>query len=344
VLGAVLGSVVGGGFGDLIVQGAQYSSQVSTLKFSRDQEYQSDTLGIRYITSAGYDPLASATMLAALTRASALEARVQGRDSRSTPEWASTHPLSENRVRQAAVTAQATRRAGQGLRNRDVFLNQLEGIYVDDDPAQGVIEGRSFTHPDLRLQFTVPAGFLMQNGTRAVTIEGSSGKAQFSTAPFNGDVNRYIQTVLYQLTQGKAQLQMSPIQQTNVNGIPAFYTVGRANTGDGAVDVGVFVYQWDSNTAYHFVTLSRGGAGFGAFQPMFGSLRRISTAEASAIRPRVIDVVTAARGDTVQSLSRRMAYRDFQLERFLSLNGLAANSALVPGQMVKLVVYGERRS
>ena len=74
VIGAVLGSVVGGGFGNLISQSAQYGSQLRTLSFSRDQEYQADTLGIRYITAAGYDPLASSSMLAALGRSSALEA------------------------------------------------------------------------------------------------------------------------------------------------------------------------------------------------------------------------------------------------------------------------------
>jgi hypothetical protein len=37
-----------------------------------------------------------------------------------------------------------------------------------------------------------------------------------------------------------------------------------------------------------------------------------------------------------------MAYRDFQLDRFLALNGLNANSPLAPGQKVKLVVYGSR--
>ena len=52
--------------------------------------------------------------------------------------------------------------------------------------------------------------------------------------------------------------------------------------------------------------------------------------------------MTGRPGDTVQSLARRMAYRDFQLERFVSLNGLAANSRLIPGQKVKLVVYGAR--
>ena len=65
---------------------------------------------------------------------------------------------------------------------------------------------------------------------------------------------------------------------------------------------------------------------------MINSLRRISPAEAAAIRPRIIHVETVRPGDTVQSLSSRMAYRDFRLERFLSLNGLAANSTLVPGE------------
>jgi predicted Zn-dependent protease len=38
-----------------------------------------------------------------------------------------------------------------------------------------------------------------------------------------------------------------------------------------------------------------------------------------------------------------MAYHDFQLDRFLTLNNLSANSKLVPGQKVKLIIYGQRR-
>jgi predicted Zn-dependent protease len=75
---------------------------------------------------------------------------------------------------------------------------------------------------------------------------------------------------------------------------------------------------------------------------MFGSFRRLTPNEAAAIRPRVMDVVTVRSGDTVQSLAGRMAYNDLKLERFLTLNGLQANSRLVPGQKVKLVVFGNR--
>lgn len=344
VLGAVLGAVVGNNaFGGLISQSAQQFSKARLLSFSRNQEYQADVLGIRYITAAGYDPNGGSTMLAQLTRSAALEARIQGNRNRSTPEWASTHPLSENRMVQAGQLARQTGRAGQGLRNRDGFLAQLDGVIVDDDPEQGIIDGRSFVHPDLRLQFVVPTGYLMQNGTRAVSIQGSGGQAQFSGGRYTGSIDSYIGRVLQDLTGGRVQLALGPIQRTRVNNIPASYVVGRANTSSGAIDVGVFAYQWDADTIYHFVTLTRGGQGLGPFGTMFDSLRRITPAEAAAIRPRVIDVVTVRAGDTPQSLAGRMAYRDFQLDRFLALNGLAANSRLTPGQKVKLVVYGARR-
>jgi predicted Zn-dependent protease len=55
-------------------------------------------------------------------------------------------------------------------------------------------------------------------------------------------------------------------------------------------------------------------------------------------------IETVGPNDTVQSLASRMAYPDYRVERFLSLNGLASNAPLVRGQKVKLVVYGTRRS
>jgi predicted Zn-dependent protease len=77
---------------------------------------------------------------------------------------------------------------------------------------------------------------------------------------------------------------------------------------------------------------------------MVDSLRRISANEAATIRPKVIDVVTVGPGDSINSLAGRMAYRDFQVDRFLALNGLNPGARLTPGQKVKLVVYGNRRS
>jgi predicted Zn-dependent protease len=338
VLGQIIGAIFGPGAADIL----QARSALDILSFSREQEYEADTLGLRYMIAAGYDPAGAPEILAALSRNTALQLRVQGRTNRRTPEWASTHPLSENRMQRALAEARSTGRLGTGIRNRDLFLREIEGIYVDDDPAQGVIEGPIFTHPDLRIQFRVPQGYLMSNGSDAVTISGSAGKAQFRQGPPNLD--QAIAIAYRQLTGGQFDLEVPPPQHVTINGMPAAVTTAHASTDSGLIDASVVAYQWDPQRVYYFVMLTPGGYGVAPFVPMINSLRRISPAEAAAIRPRVMHIETVRPGDTVQSLAARMAYGDFKLERFLSLNGLQANSRLLPGQKVKLVVYGTRRA
>lgn len=67
-------------------------------------------------------------------------------------------------------------------------------------------------------------------------------------------------------------------------------------------------------------------------------MRRITAAEAGTVVPKKLQVVTVARGDTVASLARRMAYPAAQEERFRVLNALGSRDQLVPGQLVKIVV------
>jgi predicted Zn-dependent protease len=339
-LGQIVGAIFGGnGLGNYIAQRAK----LDLLSFSREQEYQADQLGMRYMVAAGYDPFGAPELLEALSRQTALQARVQGRTNRQTPEWASTHPLSENRMQQTLQWARASGRLGKGVRNRDIFLSELEGITVDDDPPQGIIDGPNFTHPDLRIQFSVPPGYLMSNGTHEVTISGSAGKAQFSGAPYSGPLENFILTVFKQLTRGQVSLAVPQPRPTVINGLPAAYTTMRVDSSSGPVDFSVAAFRWDPQRVYYFAMLTPGGYGIGPFTPMVNSLRKITAQEAVAIRPRIIQVATVAPGDTAQSLASRMAYRDFRLERFLALNGLAANSKLAPGQKVKLIVYGTRR-
>jgi predicted Zn-dependent protease len=343
-LGALLVGVVTGS--GQLAQIAAQGAQLYTLKYSRSQELEADDLGVRYMTAAGYDPAASATFLGELGTWSNLEGRLQGRedDQRATPSWALTHPLSAERVTRSRQKAQATGRVGQGIRNRDQHLQALNGMIFDDDPAQGVVEGRDFLHPDLRLAFTVPQGFGIQNGTRAVAVIGNSGQAQFSTGAFSGNLDSYVGQAFRAIGGERTQIQYSRPQRTTINGIEAAYSTARAQTQSGVVDVSVVAYAFDNSHAYHFVTVTRAGTGLGAFTPMVQSVRRLSTQEAASIRPRVIQVVTVGANDTVQSLSGRMAYRTFQSERFRALNGLGTDGNVQRGQRVKLVVYGQRRT
>lgn len=335
-VGAVTGSSQLGGFAGQLTQGV-------VLSYSRKQELESDALGVRYLAAAGYDPAASASFLNSLGAATALEARAVGRnDERSTPSWARSHPLSADRASNAARAASATGRAGTGLRNRDIFLARIDGMMVDDDPRQGVIDGRTFTHPDLRLRFAVPNGYGMQNGARAVSIVGQSGQAQFGGGSFGGDLGAYIGQVFQSIAGQQAQIGYGQPRGTTINGIPAAYSTARVNTQSGQVDLSVVAYRWDSNTAYHFAMITPAGSGLGPFEEMVGSLNRIGASEAAAIRPRVIDIVTVGPRDSVATLAARMAYNDYKEERFRVLNGLAAGAAPRPGQKVKIVVYGSR--
>ncbi len=68
---------------------AQYISNLITMKFGRDQELQSDDLGVRLMLEAGYDPEELIGVMKILKEASGGQSR---------PEFASTHPDPENRI------------------------------------------------------------------------------------------------------------------------------------------------------------------------------------------------------------------------------------------------------
>ena len=331
ILGAVVGGAVLGS--PELAQGAQQLSQMATLKYSRNQELQADQLGVQYLSSAGYDPHAMASVLQSLAAQNQLDAQLQGRGNATLPTWASTHPDPASRVQNALTLAGN----GAGRTERNTFLNRIDGLVYGDDPSQGVIEGSQFIHPDLRLSFTAPQGFYMVNSTRAVAINGDAGKAQMTTAPYNGDLNAYVRSAFNALAGENQTITPSSLERTTVNGLPAVYGTARVNSGQQQVDVTIFAYEFSNNQAFHFAAITPAGQA-GVFNTMYRSMRRITTAEAGQVIPRRIDVVTAQRGDSVATLARRMAYPDAQVERFRVLNGLFGNAELVPGQQYKVVV------
>ncbi len=336
VLGSVLaGAVLGNSaIGSVVQKGLLQGSQLLTLKYSRGQETEADNLGIAYLKKAGYDPHAMGAVLQSLSNENALEVRVQGKAAAKVPEWASTHPSDGPRVK-AALDKAGT---ATGNLNRDKFLDGIDGLMIGDDPKQGVIEGAKFIHPDFRFAFEVPQGFYMMNGTRAVSISGQSAKAEFSTGAYSGNLDAYIQSVFTGLGGKDQRIDAGAIQHTTVNGLTSAYSAARVNSSSGQVDVLVFAYEFSNSQAFHFVTITQPGGG-NAFESMFKSMRRINAAEAAAVKPRKLLVVTVKKGDTLQSLSAKMAYTNYQLDRFLVLNSLTSASTLVPGQKVKIIVY-----
>lgn len=83
------GVALSDGYNNTGAQIAQQAAAMRMMKFSRDDELESDALGVRFLTEAGYDPEAMIAVMEVLARAS------QGR---SPPEFLSTHPLPESRI------------------------------------------------------------------------------------------------------------------------------------------------------------------------------------------------------------------------------------------------------
>jgi len=336
-LGSILaGAVLGdSAFGRLGQQLFSQGSQLLTLRYSRSQETEADNLGIAYLQRAGYDPRAMGTVLESLARQTALESRLRG-TTNQVPEWASTHPDPASRVRAALSRAGA---ATAGRTSRDEFLSRIDGLTYGDDPKQGIIEGRTFSHPELKLRFQAPEGFYMVNGASSVSINGQSGQAKFAGGALTGSLETYIGQVFASLTQsGQTSIAPPSIQRTTVNGIPAAYGAARVQQSGGALDVVVFAYDMGGGRAYHFLAITKAGSS-AVFNSMFGSLQRLSASQTAEIKARKVDVITVKAGDTLASLASRMAYTDAPLDRFLVLNNLPANASIAPGQKVKIVTY-----
>ncbi|WP_411288969.1 M48 family metalloprotease [Phenylobacterium sp.] len=320
---------------------AGQAAQLNILSYSRSQELEADSLGIRYLEANGYAPYALADMLDSLQANDQLDARARGREeAQATPAWGRTHPLTSERIARAA---QQARQTAEGVAEREApFLSAIDGMLYGDDPRQGFVNGRNFTHPDLGLAFTAPPGFALRNGPQSVKIEGPGGvSGQFGAGRAQGGrLDGYAYDVMQRLL-GQTSSQVGQAEMTRINGLDAVILPARAQTQRGTVDVTVAAYSLGSDAAYHFVTLAPAGRG-GVFEPLFGSFRRLSAGEATSVRPRRLEVVTVRPGDTVNSLASRMAVSDFGLERFRVLNGLAPGEPLRPGQRVKLVTTGRR--
>ena len=316
----------------------------AVLGYSRDQEYEADSLGVRYMRAAGYSPYESAAMLRALAANDAFQVRATGQDpEKKIPSWARSHPLTADRIARATDLARESGlRPDQGRTGAGEYLANIDGLLWGDDPEQGYIDGRAFAHPKLRIAFTAPPGFVLTNTPRAVIVQGDGGRAMFGGGPLaTGEpLSSYVSKVARALV-GNAQVQVGQLQQPRVNGIEAAVLPLRGNAGDGQVDLAITAYRAGPNAAYHFITLNAAGHDE-LFLPLINSFHRLAPEEAAALRPRVVRVVTLGAHDTVPVMAARMAFSDLKTERFLALNGLEPGEPLHVGQRVKVIVWATR--
>lgn len=331
---------------DRLTRLAGQAAQYFTLRYSRNQEYEADDLGVRYLRATGYDVYAAAEMLGALGRQQRFMLSTDGRDeARSIPEWTMSHPLTEHRIERARAAAEATGLAEDALPERAApFLAEVDGLLYGDDPEQGFVLGRQFAHPIMRIFFAAPEGFSLTNSPQAIRLSGPNGVAgEFGGGTLGaGGVGEYAE-LLARHVVGKGQAQVVSANRVTINGLPAAILQLRLAVQQGTVPLSIAAYDGGNGRAFHFIMISPpADASAAALAALFASFRPLSDAEVAQLRPRVIRTVKAGAGDTVDTLSRRMA-DPAPKALFLMLNGRDAGQPVRAGELVKIVTYVDGR-
>jgi predicted Zn-dependent protease len=340
---AMAANLAGIGLGVLLGNGAisdtfNAASAVALRSFSRDQEYEADVLGVRYLTRAGFDTKAMAGFLAKLEADSRLEATMAGDPGRADEfNIMQTHPRTADRIQRAIAEAGATS-VKDPIVGRDVYLGKIDGMLYGDNPDQGLIRGRQFLHPKLRFAFTVPDGFRLFNSSQRVIARGPDGAGiVFDQAreAGNGSMTDYMTKVW---AKGVA---LQGVEAITINGMAA--ATGRVSVQGrgGPRDLRLVAIRTDDKAVYRMLFVTPPKLTDALSRPLREttySFRKLSAAEAAAAKPWRIARHTVRTGETAASLAARMPFADFHLQRFLVLNGLSESSPLPAGRAVKLVV------
>ena len=309
----------------------QARGMASLANFSRQQEFDADLIGVKTIARAGYDPFGAARFLTSLSRSAALRAslfnqRVAG------SEITSSHPSTPERIARATAAARAISAPDQGEVQRVDYLDAIDGIDFGDNPAEGLVRGRRFTHPRLGFGFVAPEGFVLENTPQAVLGVAAGGAEALRLDSVSVAAETSLEDYLaMDWIQG---LQAASVKSFSINGLPA--ATGAAKSGEWQFRVGVIRVGGDIYRLI-FATTALTEKTDQRFRASLESFRRISSDEAGKLQPQRLRMVSAGAGDTAEALAGRMALADRPLEWFLLLNGLDRPGALKAGDRFKVV-------
>ncbi len=304
--------------------------------YSRTQEHEADTLGIRYLARSGYNPRAMAAFLTALEAQTELERRIAGQGgSGQVPNWFSTHPVTGDRIQKTIAEAAAQQTSGEI--KRDEYLRMLDGLIYGDSPKQGFVRGRDFYHTQMNFTFSVPPGFRMINQPdKIVASDGNGSIILFDAAGNRDNLDPYSY-----LTQVWLDSQsLSDAERIEINGKSAATASFSGTVNNQPVTIRLVAVRWSADTFFRFQLAVPRNAASALVEDMKRttySLRRLTAQEKKDIKPHRIRIVTAQAGDTVAALARRMPFDTYQEERFRALNALPPGQGLQAGQKYKII-------
>jgi len=307
-------------------------SKLTMASFSRTQEFEADGIGVGMAARAHFDPYGAARFLTAMERNAELKAAKAAVDPRA-QDFLSSHPATPDRVANAQNTARQYTSPDTSEHDRDTYLAAIDNIVYGEDPSEGFVRGRRFLHPKLGFTFAAPENFTLDNTAQAVigVRDGGSQAMRFDVVRVPAE-----QTLGDYLNSGWMEnVDKASTEDITINGFPAASAVAHGDQWQFKVyalrfgsDVYRFIFAAKQKT-----TESERNA-----RETVNSFRRLTLDEIQAARPLRIKVINVQPGDTVESLSHRMAGVDRPAERFRILNGLETHAQVKARDRVKIVV------
>jgi predicted Zn-dependent protease len=324
-----------------VANGPAGAALEAVARYGREQEFEADREGIRYLAAAGYDPRAAADMLARMIREETLQARLAGRTyNPNRVRFFADHPATGDRL--AALRAEiAALGPATGERGAAALLAAIDGLVYGDSAVQGFLRGRQFIHPVMGFSFEFPAGYAITNSPARVAALAPDG-AHF-VMDVDGDPGGPLDTYLRKvwLPQIAAQAPTGvprAIERVRINGLEAASMLVPVALAEGPALARMTVYR------HRGLILRSAGVApdmvpgrLPELKAAAWSFRPLSEAEASAARPYRIAVRTVRPGDTAGSLAAALPLPDAQEERFAVLNDLPQRP-LVAGAPYKTIV------
>jgi predicted Zn-dependent protease len=310
------------------------SLQLVTLKFGRDDERQSDDLGLRYMTAQGYDPAHHASVFAMLSE-------VSGTDGGEIPEWLSTHPNPENREARILEQIEARKVAGESFEVATVgaerFLRMLNGLVVGENPREGFFDDDLFRHPDMAFRLRFPAGWRTQNTRSMVAAVSPQEDAVvvLSLATASDPSQALSEFLAIEGVEG-GQRDPAPI-----GGKEAARATFRATTSQGSL-AGMVAYIRHQDVTFELLGYTpatlwqvRGNAVTG----WISSFETETDPHVLEIQPHRLEIVELPEAMSTADFLRRFPSVAEEAE-VLRLNRVEPDEALPAGRLMKRVVTG----
>jgi predicted Zn-dependent protease len=319
---------------------ARYGQLASTglsilfLKYGRDDETQADALGFKYALSQGYDVRAMANFFQTLNRVS--ETAGQGK----LPEWLSTHPNPENRVRATEARVDSLNRDLSGATlDREEFLQVVNGMTFGENPRAGYFRGTAFYHPDMRFQLTFPEGWQTANQPAAVMGVSPNQDAIIQLA-LAGEASPGQAAQQFLSQQG---VKAGNASNSSVNGLPAASSYFQAQTEQGQIE-GLVTFLSYNNKTFGLLAYTPTGklAGYdAAFRQTISSFRRLDDPALINVQPARVELVRVPRDMSIEQFNSQYP-SSIPLEQLLIINELEAGATVRAGQTIKRVTGGIR--